>query len=186
MSNQWTLVYSPYLSRYADPVTVFFGRFDHCTFMLVHYTVASFYSLRMPLNHLRINLAVDLGLDGYNTSCTDVIYKGCYYRKWLIFPTPYEEAVMLATVVGSHLHCDSNRGLRLYVNSALVDIYPKTDVAYQQNQKLTQCSLVSAQPSVCQFRCVCPEEAAGCQMALLFFTKQEQIPKTQLCDLILT
>ena len=93
---------------------------------------------------------------------------------------------MLATVVGSQLHCDTPRGLRLFVNTAMVDIDSNTDVQCQLNQDLKICSLVSAQPSVCQYQCVCPVESAGCQVALLYFSKQEEMPGTQLCELLLT
>ena len=111
---------------------------------------------------------------------------GSYYRKWLLFPTPYEEAVMLATVLGSQLHCDTHRGLRLYVNSAMEDIDQNTDVECQVNQELRKCNLLSAQPSVCQYQCLCPAEGPGCQLALLYWHKQEQVPESRLCELLLT
>ena len=111
---------------------------------------------------------------------------GRYYRKWLLFPTPYEEAVMLATVVGSQLHCDARDGFRLFVNTALVDIDSITYVQCQLNQDLIACGLVSAQPSVCQYQFEGSVESAQCQMALLYFTKQQEVPGTQLCEPLLT
>ena len=93
---------------------------------------------------------------------------------------------MSATVVGSQLRCEVHSGLRLYVNTAMVEIDQNRDVECQLNQELRMCNLVSAQPPVCQYQCVCPAEGPGCQMAFLYWAKQEQEPESQLCELLLT
>ena len=53
---------------------------------------------------------------------------------------------MSATIVGSQLHCGVRSGLRLYVNTAMVEIDQNTDVECQLNRELRMCNLVSAEP----------------------------------------